>query len=136
MNLYPFGCEYFKFRLGHSKIQVGDKCQDKQAMLSKEGLIRCTFMPPADSNIPSYDSDVKQFFFYLYVMWSPTSCHLLTVYILLFPCLIFLSFLVASFTLQILYIFNTANHLKQFSYCSYTWNRKEDVVRVFPDFDF
>ena len=46
MSQYPFVCKYFKFRIGHPKIHVGDACRAKQAMLSKEGLIKCTVLPP------------------------------------------------------------------------------------------
>ena len=46
MSLYTYVCKYFKFPLGHPKIHVGDACRDKQAMLSMEGLIKCTVLPP------------------------------------------------------------------------------------------
>jgi hypothetical protein len=46
MSLYPFMYKYFKFPLGHTKIHVGDAGQDKQAILSKDGLIKCTVLPP------------------------------------------------------------------------------------------
>jgi len=32
--------------LGHPTIHVGDACRDKQAILSKEGLIKCAVLPP------------------------------------------------------------------------------------------
>ena len=72
--------------------------------------------------------------FYCYVepCWL-IRCHLFIVYTFLFTCLIFLSLLVASFILQLLNVFNTANYLMQFCYCSYTWSQKEAVVRVFPE---
>ena len=46
MSLYPFVFKYLKFPEGHPKIHGGDACRDKQAMLSKEGLIKCTALPP------------------------------------------------------------------------------------------
>jgi len=46
MSLYPYVCKYSKFPLGHPKIHADDACRDKQAMLSKEGLIKCTVLPP------------------------------------------------------------------------------------------
>ena len=46
MNLYPNVCKYFKFPLGHAVIHVGDACQDTEAMLRKEGLIKCCVLPP------------------------------------------------------------------------------------------
>ena len=46
MSLYPYVCKYSKFPVGHPTIHVGDTCRDKQAMLSKEGLIKCTVLPP------------------------------------------------------------------------------------------
>jgi len=45
MSLYPFVCKYLKFPIGHPKIHVGDACRDKKAMLSKEGLVKCTVLP-------------------------------------------------------------------------------------------
>jgi len=46
ISLYPYVCMYYKFPVGHSTIHVGDACQDKQAMLSKENLRKCTVLPP------------------------------------------------------------------------------------------
>jgi len=46
MSLYPYVCKYSKIPLGHPTIHVGDACNDKQAMLSKEGLNKCTVLPP------------------------------------------------------------------------------------------
>jgi hypothetical protein len=46
VRLYPLVCNYFKFPVGHPKIHVGDACQDKQAMMNKVGLIKCTVLPP------------------------------------------------------------------------------------------
>ena len=46
MSLYPYICIYSKFPVGHTTIHVGDACRDKQAMLSKEDLIKCTVLPP------------------------------------------------------------------------------------------
>ena len=45
MSLYPYVCKYSKFPLGQPTIRVGDACHDKQAMLSKEGLIKYTVLP-------------------------------------------------------------------------------------------
>jgi len=42
----PFVCKYFKFHLRHPVIHVGDACQDTEAMLRKEGLIKCCVLPP------------------------------------------------------------------------------------------
>ena len=46
MSLYPYVCKYFKFPIGHLKIHVGDACQDMQAMLLKDGLMKCSILPP------------------------------------------------------------------------------------------
>jgi len=46
MSLYPYVCKYFKFTLGHPVIHVGVACQDTEAMLRKEGLIKCCVLPP------------------------------------------------------------------------------------------
>ena len=51
MNQYPYVRKYSKFPVGHPKIYVGDACRDKQAMLSKEGLIKCSVL--RDSTIQS-----------------------------------------------------------------------------------
>ena len=45
MSLYPFVCNYSEFPIGHPKIHVGDMCRDTEAMLSKEGLIKCSVLP-------------------------------------------------------------------------------------------
>jgi hypothetical protein len=45
MSLYPHVCMYSKFPVGIPNIHVGDACRDKQAMLSKEGLIKCIVLP-------------------------------------------------------------------------------------------
>jgi hypothetical protein len=44
ISLYPYVCKCSKFPVGHPTIHVGDACRDKQAMLSKEGLIKCTIL--------------------------------------------------------------------------------------------
>ena len=46
MSLYAYVCKYFKFPIGKPVIYVGDACQDKQAMLVKDGLMKCTIQPP------------------------------------------------------------------------------------------
>ena len=46
ISLYPYVCKYFKFPIGHPVIHVGDACLDKDAMLEKEGLIKCRVLPP------------------------------------------------------------------------------------------
>jgi len=51
MSLYPHVCKYSKLPVGHHTIKVGDACRDKQAMLSKEGLIKCSVL--RDSTIQS-----------------------------------------------------------------------------------
>jgi len=43
---YPLVCKYFKFPVGHPTIHLD--CRDEQAMLAKEGLVRCTILPPRD----------------------------------------------------------------------------------------
>jgi len=45
MSLYPYVCKYFKFPVGHSVIHVGEACQNREAMLQKEGLINCCILP-------------------------------------------------------------------------------------------
>ena len=46
MSIYPFVCKYFKFPLGHPIIHVGDVCRDTESMLQKEGLMKCSILPP------------------------------------------------------------------------------------------
>ena len=46
MSLYPYVSKYFKFPLGHPVIHVGDACQDTEAMLRKEGFLKCCVLPP------------------------------------------------------------------------------------------
>jgi len=46
MSLYPYICKYGKFPVGHPVIHAGDACSDKEAILWKEGLIKCTVLPP------------------------------------------------------------------------------------------
>ena len=41
IGLYPYVCKYFKFPVGHPVIHVGDACRDKEAILQKEGLVKC-----------------------------------------------------------------------------------------------
>jgi hypothetical protein len=45
MSLYPYVCKYFKFPIGHPVIHVGDECLDIQAMLQKDGLLKCSILP-------------------------------------------------------------------------------------------
>jgi hypothetical protein len=45
-SLYPYVCKYFKFPIGHPTIHVGEACLDVDAMLKKEGLIKCLILPP------------------------------------------------------------------------------------------
>ena len=46
MSLYPYICKYGKFPVGHHVIHAGDACRDTEAMLQKEGPIKCTVLPP------------------------------------------------------------------------------------------
>ena len=46
MSLYPYICKYFKFRVCYSFIHVWDACKDKVARLRKDGLIKCSIVPP------------------------------------------------------------------------------------------
>ena len=52
MSLYPYVCKYFKFPIGHPVTHVGDACQDMQAMLLKDGLMKCSIIPPGVYSIP------------------------------------------------------------------------------------
>jgi hypothetical protein len=45
MSLYPSLCKYFKVPPSLPKIHVGHACNNKQTMLSKESLIKCTVLP-------------------------------------------------------------------------------------------
>jgi hypothetical protein len=47
MSLYPHFCKYFKFPVVHPVILAGDDCADTDAMLQKDGLMKCTILPPA-----------------------------------------------------------------------------------------
>ena len=46
MSLYPYVYKYFNFPIGHPVIHVGDACHDMQAMLLKDGLMKCSILPP------------------------------------------------------------------------------------------
>src|SRR5215510_12762597 len=46
MSLYPYICKYYKFPVGHPTIYTGTACKDIHAMLAKEGLVKCTILPP------------------------------------------------------------------------------------------
>jgi hypothetical protein len=46
MSLYPYICKYGKFPIHHPIIHIGDECNDVAAMLNKEGLIKCSILPP------------------------------------------------------------------------------------------
>jgi hypothetical protein len=46
MSLYPYICKYFKFPVGHPVIHAGDDCANIAVMLRKEGLTKCTILPP------------------------------------------------------------------------------------------
>ena len=52
VSLYPYVCKYFKFPIGHSVIHVGDACQDIQAMLKKDVLIKCSILLPRHLYLP------------------------------------------------------------------------------------
>jgi hypothetical protein len=45
-SLYPYVCKYFKFPVGHPTLHAGDACRDIDAMLKKEGLVKCLVLPP------------------------------------------------------------------------------------------
>jgi hypothetical protein len=46
MSLYPYICKHFKFPIGHPAIHVSDVCLDIDTMIQKEGLMKCTMLPP------------------------------------------------------------------------------------------
>ena len=46
MILYPYMCKYLKFSVGHSVIDVGDACKDREVCLRKEGFMKCSNVPP------------------------------------------------------------------------------------------
>ena len=46
MSLYPYICKYFKFPVGHPTILNADECRDINAILAKEGIIKCEVLPP------------------------------------------------------------------------------------------
>jgi len=45
-SLYPYICKYFKFHVGYPFIHVGDACKEREACLRKEGLMKCSIVPP------------------------------------------------------------------------------------------
>ena len=63
ISVYPYVCT---FHVGHHKIHVGDAFRDKQAMLSKEVLIKCTVIPPKRlyHQVLPYRSNNKLFMVY------------------------------------------------------------------------
>jgi hypothetical protein len=48
ISLYPSICKYFKFPVGHPTVHVGDTCENGDACLKMEGLIKCMVVPPKD----------------------------------------------------------------------------------------
>jgi hypothetical protein len=46
MSLHPYICKYLKFPISHPVSHVGDECQDMQAMLEKDCLMKCSILPP------------------------------------------------------------------------------------------
>jgi hypothetical protein len=44
--LYLYICKYFKFPIGHPAIHFGNDCLDIDAMIHKDGLMKCTILPP------------------------------------------------------------------------------------------
>jgi hypothetical protein len=46
MSLYPYVGKYSKYPVGHPVIHVGNTCRDVDAMLRKEGLIKCCILLP------------------------------------------------------------------------------------------
>ena len=46
MSLYTYVCKYLTFPIGHLLIYMGDACQDMQAMLLKDGLMKCSILLP------------------------------------------------------------------------------------------
>jgi len=52
IGLYLYICKYFKFPVRHPVIHVGDACKDKEACLRKDGLIKCSIIPPERFIIP------------------------------------------------------------------------------------
>jgi hypothetical protein len=46
MSLYQYVCKYFKFPIDHPVIHVGDTCQNMQAALLKNGLMKCSILRP------------------------------------------------------------------------------------------
>jgi len=46
MSLYPYICKYLKFPVIHDIIHVGDACEDREACLRMDVLIKCSIVPP------------------------------------------------------------------------------------------
>ena len=44
--VYPYICEYDKFPIGHTIINVEEACNNKVTCLQVEGLIKCSIVPP------------------------------------------------------------------------------------------
>ena len=42
VGVMSFVYKYFKFPIGNPVIHVGDACHDMQAMLLKDGLMKCS----------------------------------------------------------------------------------------------
>ena len=57
MSLYPYICKYFNFPVGHPVIHVGNACKDREACLRKEGLMKCSIVPPEKFIILCYTSE-------------------------------------------------------------------------------
>ena len=46
LSYFPYISTYIKFPVGHPIIHVGDACQDIEACLRMDGLIKCSIVPP------------------------------------------------------------------------------------------
>jgi len=73
MNLYPWVCKYFKFPVGHPTIYL--ECAYVEAMLGKEGLVRCTVLPPRNlyHHVLSHTCD-GPLIFCICRPWSESGC--------------------------------------------------------------
>ena len=57
MSHYPYICKNFTFSVGHSFINVGDACKDKEACFRKYGLIKCQSFHQRGCIIPCSPSE-------------------------------------------------------------------------------
>ena len=69
MSLYPWVCKCLKFHVSHPTIHLD--CGDVQAILAKEGIVRCMVLPPRDLYHPVYHTGATAAYYSVCVERAP-----------------------------------------------------------------